>query len=294
MAMSHKELVTRLIDPLLKTEAVSLMDEMDEDRLFELLESLVQEKSDKLLPFITAVFAGSQQVSNSSVSRFVRLYGELIQLLGEGTLSDAPQLIDLLFSNMRILPKEQAQQYTDKIIAELPQRRAQSGVLCLLELLPQLASLVGERCKDYAIDRLCGMVWPPSAVVLLSSALVELNSSHTKDFEVIKKISSSMSLRSQAPAPLTGAESISIEDLPSLVYQLTSIASDSAPPNVRRMVVEAVADSLDDIAEYVLETNLSQPSRGTVLRQVMSTIIHHLALLVSKDQVSLPFCASHP
>jgi hypothetical protein len=291
--MLAAELVARLTDSsqLLRPESSAWLEEVDEDCLFESFERLVQEKSENLIPFISAVFTASQQNSNASVSRFVRLYGESIHLLREGALSEAPQLVDLLFANMRTLPKEQAQQYCDQIIAELPQRKAQHGTLCLLELLPQLASLVGERCKDYAIERLCGIVWPSSAVVLLASTLVELNSSHTKDFEIIKKISSSMSLRPQSPP--AGCELISIEDLPSLVYQLTSIASDSAPPIVRRMVVEAVADSLDGITEYALEMNLSQPSRGTVLRQVLSTIIHHLALLVSKDQVDLFACLNH-
>jgi hypothetical protein len=255
----------------------SVLDNYEEDLIFLELQSLARERSNDLIPFISAIFVGSQHISASATSRFGRLFTESIQFLRDDLLTErqTTQLTDLLFSNLRNLSKDQAQHCVDQIVTELPRQNRQFQ--STLIVLPQLAAVAGEKCRDYVIERLCGLAWPSGAVVLFASTLVELNASHKNDLEIIQKISSSIKLHG---APET--ERIPIEDLPSLVYHLTSIASDSAP-NVRRLVLDTVANSLDHIAVEVQSD--PQSSRGTILRQVMSTIVHHLALIVSKDQV---------
>jgi hypothetical protein len=251
----------------------TFLENYEEDSIFLELQSLARDKSHDLIPYISSIFIGSQHISSSAVSRFGRLFSESIQFLNDGLLTErqTAQLTDLLFANLRNLSKDQAQRCVNQIVAELPRQKSQSS----LTVLPQLAAVAGEKCRDYVIDQLCSTTWPSRAVVLFASTLVELNASHKSDLEIIRKISSSIKLHE--------TERIAIEDLPSLIYHLTSIASDSAPPNVRRIVLDTVANSLDRIAEEVQSDSTS--SRGATLRQVMSTIVHHLALIVSKDQV---------
>ena len=270
-----------------------LLDSLDEDSLSSLLFSLLSSDSFiKLISFISSLFLGSQHSSIQAIKRILKLFLFSLDLIHQKDLSSTQkvQLIEILFDNMRLLSKEQAQSCADKILSNLSSSSSQdilhsnSDISSTLELLPQFVALGGEKCRDYSIERLCRIDWPSNVIVACASALVELNSLHTQDIEVIEKISSYLSLNST-----NLINTLPLEDFPSLIYQLTTIASNTAPNNTRLLVLDAVADSLDKIADSN-RCNLPGGRNGNgsvrnLTNQVTSTITHHLALLISKDQV---------
>lgn len=304
----------------------SFLDTLEQDYLFNSLNQLLNNSSSSsLLLYLSCLFKGSQHNSLLSSKRLLYLFLFSISIINENQLNNSNshnfnnsnnnnynsnnnnnskvQLLEILFEYMRLLTKEQAQCCADKILSNLSQYIENNNldISSTLELLPQLVTIGGEKCRDYAIERLCGIDWPSHVIVSCASALVELNSLHTQDVEVITKISSYLHLNntnSTNPLPL--------EDFPSLIYQLTTIASNTAPNNTRLLVLDAVADSLDKIADSNLRNstlnsfvknnnNNSKNGNGSVrnlTNQVTSTITHHLSLLISKDQVFFQFKSS--
>jgi hypothetical protein len=77
----------------------SVLDNYEEDLIFLELQSLARERSNDLIPFISAIFVGSQHISASATSRFGRLFTESIQFLRDDLLTN-----NLLKFNQHNLP----------------------------------------------------------------------------------------------------------------------------------------------------------------------------------------------
>lgn len=324
-----------------QTENNQILDTFEEEHIFNNFTSFSSSNSLNLIKFIECLFLGSQHCSIKSSRRFLRLFKLCLNLIYENDLNSSLkcQIIEILFENMRLLNKENSQNYVEIILNyliqfnEINEKNSNSNnsysssnnnrninmtqnnnnnnitqnndydISSLLELLPQLVILGGEKCREYTIERLCSIDWPLNVIVSCASALVELNSTHTQDIEVIKKISSYLVFNSNNNNNNNHNNNhnnkiLPIEDLPSLIYQLTAIASNTAPNNTRLLVLDAVADSLDKIADNSINqhnnnntnnNNISSGSGRNLTYQVTSTITHHLALLISKDQVIIIF-----
>lgn len=265
------------------------------------------------------------------------VFSKCIQLLKKGIIVDheRPQLVEILFSCIRVLSIEHAQTCADKVLADFrPSAGTLSGHCGALELLPQLVIQAGSKCRDYIVDKICEMTWPVSATVMLAACLVELSDSEKDCRQAATKISAHIHWRWDLDAQGGTASSarethlVDPEDLPGLMYQLTALSTKcgegglslpSAISAVKCLVVDEVADALDrlldssrlgvgrasnkdeedaEVGDWLTgglmsgrsHPPLARPSAAVSARitALVSTIIHHLALLVSKDQVRTP------
>jgi hypothetical protein len=260
-----------------RSESQTVLDDQNEGLIFTNLERLIEERSDQSAQYMSALILGSLHNSVSSSRRRGKLFLFSLEMLRTGALSEEQRLslTDCLFSNIRNLSREQAQNCSDSIVSHLPSfaEKSWSGSCSMMELLPQLISFTTGECRDYAIEKFCNSTWPSKAVVVLAATLVEINSfGHSHDTLVIEKISSYL----RDPTSLT---TLPLEDLPSLIYQLTLVASNAPSTQIRSQAIDTVVNSLDSLVGH-FALNL-QPNRD----HVMSTIIHHLSFLISKDQV---------
>ena len=223
--------------------------------------------------------------------------------------------MELILSSVRLLSVEHAQTCAERVLAGITRTSmspdntsAVSGHCAALELLPQLVARAGIRCKEYVIDKMCEMTWPAPAAVMLSAALVELCQTEADCRRAAAKISAHIhwgpSLGPGSQSALSGGEQrpyVSPEDLPGLVYQLTTIsckcgegdlASAAPAAAVRALVVDEVADALDGLLDSSMVPqggagggHGGSNGGGARVDTLLATIVHHLTLLVSKDQV---------
>jgi hypothetical protein len=268
------------------------------------------------------------------------VFAKCIYLLKKGIVRDheKTQLVEMLFSFVRLLSTEHAQACAEKVLADFHPVSAESvaGHCGALELLPQLVSGAGAKCKDYIMDKMCEMTWPVTAVVMLAATLVELSDSEGDCRRTAAKISAHIHWHwdwktppGAAPSARETQQLVDPEDLPGLMYQLTALSSKcgegglslpAAASAVKSLVLDEVADALDrlldssrpcaatdrvegeggaEAGEWLSGGLLTcdRPTQGAAgssrpsaaltarINALVSTIIHHLTLLVSKDQV---------
>ena len=247
-----------------------------------------------------------------------------IELLKKGSVcgQDRKELAGMLFSFVRQLSVEHAQTCAEKVLVDFcPSSEERiAGHCAALELLPQLVAQAGRKCRDYIVDKVCELTWPFSAVVMFAATLVELCETESDCRRAASKISSYIHLPPTSTTPFSSLPSsasrlhVDPEDLPALLYQLTALSSKCsgggelstplAATAVKSLVVDEVSNALDNLLDTFcggnsgvsaaeggeLSSQLTAPSPSPAetarTRALLSTAIHHLSLLVSKDQVS--------
>ena len=245
--------------------------------------------------------------SEKSQRRRKTAFDRLLSLLKKGRLSDlnGRQLLDKLFGQLRLLKESQANALAEKIMDDFkPTGTLElAGHAKALELLGQLVSRAGLDRRHFLIQRLCESDWQSTAVVMLTSSLVEIVESELECETALRKISP-YAVWKGFDQDEESDMCVDIEELPALLYQLTGLTRkcDGTSARVKSLVLETVASSIDSllwagsttrtIAAYsntsvesssCLTQSLSD-SQKTRFDAVMATIIHHLSMLVAKDQ----------
>lgn len=290
-----------------------VLDDIDNKILLkENVESL--KDSPDLFPYIWALFSGSKGNSKECLRRLGKLFNVSIELLKQGKFAkhQATELLEVMLSVIRLFNTKQTDSSILTILKDFsPDPLNESNVYghsCVLQLLPQLVTRNGEvLCRTYTLEMICEMTFPVTSAVILSATLVDLCESEEDLRKTIAKIKAYVkwnfsSLRgksSNIPSTNDNIFTVEPEDLPALIYQLTNLSRkyENSNDNAlialgKKLVVEALTEVLDFLFHEaclyidVLESTsrCSSVAVSARIHNIMSTIVHHLSLLVSKDQ----------
>ena len=273
--------------------------------------------SPDLFTYIFALFNGSKgNNSKECLRRLGKLFNVSIDLFKQGKFAkqQATELLEVMLSVIRHLNTKQTDSSILAVLKDFSpdslSENSINGHSCVLQLVPQLVSRNGEVvCRTYTLEMICEMTFPVTSAVILSTTLVDLCESENDLRKTITKIKAyvkwnSLSLQGKASStPSTSLEGthhhfvVEPEDLPALIYQLTNLSRkfENSNDNVltalgKKLVVEALTEVLDSLfhdACQCIRSLESTASSGAVsgrIHNIMSTIVHHLSLLVSKDQ----------
>lgn len=267
--------------------------------------------SPDLFPYIYALFVGSKGNSKESLRRLGKLFNTSIVLFKQGKFEkqEATELLELMFSVIRQLSTKQTDSSILNILKDFsPDPLSESNVSghgCVLQLVPQLVSRNGESlCRTYTLEMICEMTFPVTSAVVLCATLVDLCETEDDLRKTIDKIKayvkwnpSSLQSTHNAVASSSNHFIVDPEDLPALIYQLTSLSrkfdnsNDNALISLAKvLIIDALTDVLDLLfheACHCQDVVISSGSTAAVMHRIhniMSTIVHHLSLLVSKDK----------
>lgn len=270
----------------LRSEALCILENMSDSQFGSLLNGLAVKP--EIVSFIAAILYGCdmsthpEQVSN----RRVKCFEVSVCVLKGGCLNQqgARDLVELLGMHARQLHCEQTLSLID---AALDGSHI-GGAGSLTQMLDLLPGLVGgsSDCREYCVEKLYEMAWPCDLVIAYTAALVGLC---TSDVECERAMTKIMSYLVHLPGNGKGMEpatapihNIDPEELPVLVYHLTSISKKCASsPSLLASLVEVVAESLDAM---LTAAQGNEKEHGRRMRPVLATIIHHLATMLTKDQ----------
>ena len=246
--------------------------------------------SPSFVTFLEAIFFGCDICSQTEreCRRRKKCFEAAIFALKSGSLSQpkCQELVELLSKHSSQLYNEQLISLIDMVIDESHTVGA-SSLSYLLDVLP---ILVGDSigCREHAVEKLYDMSWPSGLVLGFTSVLVALCSTETECERAMTKIMSYLchggrSDRSQVDRT---AFHIEPEELPMLVYHLTSISKKCASSHLlKSSLLEVVAESLDTIlASAVAEDGAVQSAENRRMTSVIATVTHHLTMLLTKDQ----------
>jgi hypothetical protein len=223
------------------------------------------EASGKIVPYLSSILAASTLPSEKASKRRGFCFLKAIALLKGGHLSqsDSREIFDRLLANIRLLKENQAANCIDKVLDEFNPTDPNSltGHGMTLEMLWQLAAIAGPTRRPYIIQKLRDMAWPKSAVAMLSATLVEICESEAECESCIHKIQEHLawdqtSIRQSNGATGAGAISTSarscdkyvdVEELPTLLYQVTNLTKKCDGALIRGLIVETVTDALDSL-----------------------------------------------
>ncbi len=226
--------------------------------------------------------------SNESFTQYI------ITELNKSSLieSQLKALINDLFANIHSLSQTQCFEISNCVI-DIFQNDPSKPFLCdLFDVWPLITVKVSTDDKAYLIDRLCGFKWPIHSIVRICSALVEVSFSFEECVKAINKIEHViLSWKSSR-----SLNSVDLEELPALFYQLTSIGkspndrncenNDEIMGNISHKIIVSVTKSLDSLlCDYQAIKNNSSTNQISLYNAILATIVHHLTLVISKDQI---------
>lgn len=231
---------------------------------------------------------------------------------------------DRLFMNLKLLSERQAEKAVHKIVDDFCPKNELSfrGHSTLLELISPLVSRSKASTRDSIIGKLCELSWPSIAVAMLSSTLIDICETEEQSYLALTKVSRYIRWNINSFVPKVAGSTtnyenrdgnVEPEELPALFYQITSLVRkcEAATSALKNVVVGVVASALDRL---ILSMHFSNPlevnfdtsggpcdeamtceksiksiydSDGSSRRRIdaiISTIVHHLSLVVSKDQ----------
>ena len=305
------------------TSAKQLIDAQNADEVDYLVEAVNKEEDsalfngqmlsnlnmDELMSYYFAILT-AYSVGDTGCEKAQRrrktIFDRLLSILKKGRFSDlnGRQLVDKLFGQLRFLKETHAAGLAEKIMDDFkPVGTLElAGHAKTLELLGQLVSRAGQERRNFLIQRLCEADWQSTAVVMLASSLIEIVESELECETAIRKIGKYVVWKGFDQDEEFDT-CVDIEELPALLYQLTGLTRkcDSSSARVKSLVLETVASSIDSLlwagstTRNIAPNNTStqnssclmQPlsdSQKTRIDAVMATIIHHLSMLVAKDQ----------
>ena len=265
--------------------------------------------TDELMSYYFAILT-AYSIGDTGTDKALRrrktVFDRLLSLLKKGRLSDlnGRQLVDKLFGQLRLLRDSQANSLAEKIMDDFnPIGTLElAGHAKALEILGQLVSRAGQDRRPFLIQRLCESDWQSTAVVMLASSLVEMVESEEECETALRKISA-YTVWKGFDQDVESDMCVDIEEMPALLYQLTGLTRkcDGTSVRVKNLVLETIASSIDSllwagsVTKSIAPSNTSiesssrvmQPlsdSQRTRIDAVMATIIHHLSMLVAKDQ----------
>ena len=283
------------------------------DNIDSLKENEGHDLSSDLFSYVCALFIGSRGCSKESLQRMGKLFLVSIKLLKRGSFSrqQSAELLELMLSSIRFLEPKQTEPSILAILKDFNSNateESKANCEAALQLVPHLVARNGDIiCRQYAVELICEMKFPVKSVVVLASILVDLCVCEDHLVRAVNKIAAHIvwdrsSLTSAFVDESLKDEIIHVvepEDLPALVYQLLCLSRkfESSSNNTlivlsKKVVLESLTEVLDklfDDACDVMRSLLfdSHPSSNAVdsrIRNILSTIIHHISLLVSKDQ----------
>ena len=250
---------------------------------------------------LTCYSAGPDTASDKAQRRRKVALDKLVLMLKKGRLPDlhGRQLVDKLFAQLRLLNDVNASSLAERIMDDFtPQGPVElAGHSKALEVLGHLVVRAGSDRRKHLVSRLCEAKWVPSTVVMLASALVEIVETEEECQRALKKIGAYA-----AWGGFNGAEThedgdvygdaryVDIEELPALLYQLTGLTRkcEGTSATVKGQVLETIAASLDRLlwagAPSAPGHEALSPSEKARVDAVLATTVHHLSLLVAKDQ----------
>jgi hypothetical protein len=267
-----------------------------------------------LYSYLHALFTGSRGNSKESIRRLGKLFNVCIDLFKEGrfTKQESSELLEVMLSVIRQMNKKQTESSILRILTDFSpdslNENSVDGHGSVLELIPQLVSRNGEAvCRIYTLETICEMTFPVTSAVILSATLVDLCESEDDLRKAINKIKAYVKWNSSSLLGPQHAETdtsaghnqfvVEPEDLPALIYQMTCLSRkfDITNDNTlillgKKLVIEALTEVLDFLFHDGCRWINIMESRGSAavvtrrIQNIMSTIIHHLSLLVSKDQ----------
>ena len=294
-----------------RTSSCVELDDIDNKTLLkENVKLILDSDSSILFPYIRALFIRTNGNTKESLRRLGKLFSTSVDLmkLGKFSKQENNEILELLLSTTRMLNRKQTEAGIVTILREFSldplNEESINGHNSALELIPQLVSRNGEKvCREYALDTIHEMSFPRSSIVALSATLVNLCECESDLRKAIEKIKSYIVLDTAClvgnSAVLGNINSVVVvpEDLPALIYQLTCLSrkfetsSDNSLISLsKKLVFEAVSNVLDSLVHAtkngIEACKLSDAAEAISGRlfDIMSTIVHHLSLLVSKDQ----------
>jgi len=288
---------------------VDAVNRVDDKALFD-ARLLSQQGPDKLTQWqivgfysaiLTCYSAGPDTASEKAQRRRKIALDKLILMLKKGRLPDdqGRQLVDRLFAQLRFVNEVHADSLAMKIMEEFnPQGSVElAGHSKALEILSHLVSRAGSERRKHLVTHLCEKPWQPSSVVMLASALVDIVETEEECQRALKKIGAYAAWKGFGAATHAvddadgDALCVDIEELPALLYQLTGLTRkcEGASGTVKGQVLEAIAASLDRLLWAAAPASAPghatlTPSEKARVDAVLATTVHHLSLLVAKDQ----------
>ena len=277
-------------------DCIRRLDEADHRKLFSKVDELVT--SAQFVPFIRAVLTGSSLPSSAASKRRRLCFDSAIDVIKGGTVNPQQirELVEVLNHHARLLSADQVLTLCDRILDEAPGIAASAGLDRLLELLPQLVSRSDE-CREYLIEKFYNLTWPAGLVVTFSSSVVELCATESECERAMGKIAVYLREGSRPPRAGSGATQLEPEDLPQLVYHLTTLskkAEGSSRGHLKKSLLYLLSEVMDGIMRVMSARDLQlagEPLDGRLDRHIkrlqpaVATITHYLTMLVTKDQV---------
>lgn len=286
-----------------RAEALAALKTIPDGQLFAMLEGV--RLSPEVVSFVSSILFACDLTPQSEqvFRRRKKCFEVAISAMKEGSLS--PQgcrdLTQVMGEHARQLYSEQILSLVDAVLSG----GAPGGASSLAPLLDLLPVLVGDssNCREYAVEKLYEMSWPRDLVLGYMAALVSLCGSDADCERAMSKVMSYL-VAGEGPAG-SALYGVDTEELPVLVYHLTSISRKCAPGGgLKASLLEVLAESLDVIMATVQEgagrgpstvTHASRAERissgGATeaayvrrMRPVLGTITHHATALLSKDQ----------
>jgi hypothetical protein len=277
-------------------ECIRRLDEADQKKLFSKVDELVS--SAQFATFIRAILNGSSLPSSAASKRRRLCFDSAIGVIKGGKVNPQQirEIVEVLNHHARLLSADQALALCDRIIDEAPGIPASGGLDRFLELLPQLVARSDE-CREHVIEKLYNLTWPVGLVVTFSSSLVEICATESECERAMGKIAVFLREGSQPPRHGGSATRVEPEDLPQLVYHLTTLSKRADGSNhgqLKKSLLYLLSDVMDGIIR-VMSSNHPGLSAETLdgrfdrhikrLQPAVATITHYLTTLVTKDQV---------
>jgi hypothetical protein len=198
-----------------------------------------------------------------------------------------------------------------------------NGYSTILEFFPSIVAVGGLYCRENTIETLCSVTWPTCMVVMLSAALVEICHTEVDCKLTVNKISTYFQLDLSCDVQPSGifyggcGHIVDPEELPALAYQLITLSKKGDEKESQKLkfsILSALANLLDTISFTVYhsmrvvenrheeqsqqagwhansafanegELSAISPQKRIYIEGIIATIVHHVSMLVTKDQV---------
>lgn len=263
-----------------ETELQNQMLFLDQEPIHQLFDHVkILKTQKKLKMYLCALLNSTLTLTIPAKARRFNCVQHALDLISDSeyfTKGEINEIIDRIYAVLRLLTPEESKILCEKVLMKLHGNDKSPHLETLVEVMSQLALNSGVEYCEQVVHSMKQIKWDPSRIVLFSSTLVELSKTDRSILEAMEKISSYLHCIN---------ESIDTEDVPSIIYQLTSLSSKSSNQDIVLELIDNVVDILDSLVDSLYVKNTMQYVMIRKHTQVFSTLIHHISLLLCKDQV---------
>lgn len=279
--------------------------------------------SSELAQYFCSLICAASAMSKIRADHFRRpVFNQSMIHLKEGNFSDerAQELLEVLIANQHHIGVDNIKDFVDKVVLhDFKRKKPTPECLRGLDRSLELVLKISQRdpfIRSSVFTSLLEMAWSCECVCMLAVTVVDMVESEAEAERVLEKLARHAHWKPVAPTLDTATAAgnsfperqlaVEHDELPALLYQVTRLSHkcNSSSQYLKQIVVDSLANSLDCI---VFQANITRTpyssARAASLRAgdssddsrradaeqqrasaVIATIVHHLSLLVAKDQ----------